>query len=108
LPSYTIQATADELSLGIGKRRRDRDDASESLIDRTSTIERPLSTVTTNIDTSEAPATEPVSLSPLETLPPYIPPPTPALVANETGRMRAPVITQNAGPNSRPGSRGSS
>ena len=113
MPSYTIQAAADELSLGIGKRRKDDDDASVSLIDRTSTRasaetrDRPLSEISTNTEGNET--VEPVSRSPLEPLPPYFPPPAPALVANESGRMRAPLITQtqSGAGNSRPSSRDS-
>ena len=94
LPGYTIEAKDGEMSLGVGRKRTDEEEYElEDHVDRTSgesgsqeEIEREArhpsvaSIASARDDGGERPSTR-VAMPP-EMLPPYIPPPSPALLAD--------------------------
>ena len=90
LPGYTMEATGGEMSLGVGRKRSD--EAADYDLAGTGTTIRASGegratrehSVATVHDGEEIPPTAaPANIS--ESLPPYIPPPTPALVADGDG-----------------------
>lgn len=90
LPGYTMEATGGEMSLGAGRKRSD-EAADYNLADTSTTIRasgegrtiREHSATTAHDGEERPPTAVPANIS--EPLPPYIPPPTPALVADRDG-----------------------
>lgn len=78
LPKYTIEASSEELSLGIGRKEAEGDE--HTVTDTTAS--RQVSIVSTAADSVDSsPSVDCGVLT--EVLPPYIPPPPPAVVAEK-------------------------
>jgi hypothetical protein len=87
-----MEATGGELSLGVGRKRSD---AEEYEMEETVTTERTSGdermareNSAATIQGEDAPTATPAAPKPAESLPPYIPPPAPAVVADGNGLGR--------------------
>lgn len=88
VPGYTMEAGCGEMSLGIGRKRSDEPDQyemEETLTPPPNSGEGRTTREPSVATAQEADGTIPALTKPNEVLPPYIPPPAPAVVADGGG-----------------------
>jgi hypothetical protein len=91
VPGYTIEPTPGELSLGTGRKRSGVEEYELGMVPSNGRTSGDTVDDATQPTTEPAPTTPTVpATKPSENLPPYIPPPPPALIADGNSFARVP------------------